>query len=56
MKTLNNDKIKIFDRSKSIYKIVIFMEYIPHVLGKYVEENPKFIKSCYGQANNIINF
>ena len=59
MKRWNNNKfIKKYltDRSNSEYKIVLFMEYIPYVAGKYMEKNPNFVKNYYEQASKIIKF
>lgn len=52
----NNKQIKKYltDRSKSNYKIVLFLEHIPHVAYKYLEKNPKFIKSFYDQSSKIV--
>lgn len=54
----NNPNIKKYltDRENSSYKIVLLMEYIPHVLGKYLEDNPDFVESYHNQAQNIISF
>jgi len=59
MKRWNNNKNitkYLTDRANSEYKIVLFMEYIPHVLGKYLEEKPGFIKKYYDQATKIVKF
>ena len=54
----NNKYIKKYlnDRIKSKYKIVLFLEYIPYVAGKYLEDNPNFIENFYEQSNKIIKF
>lgn len=43
-------------RSESKYKIVLFLEYIPHVLGEYVQKHMELTESFYKQANKIIDF
>jgi hypothetical protein len=54
----NNKSIKKYlnDRKNSEYKIILFMEYIPYVAGKYLEKNPIFIENFYYQASKIIKF
>lgn len=52
----NNKQIKKYltDRSKSNYKIVLFLEYIPHTAHYYLKKDPKFIKSFYDQSLKIV--
>jgi hypothetical protein len=54
----DNKQIKKYltDRYKSEYKIVIFLEYIPHTFGTYINEYPKYVDSFYKKSNNIISF
>jgi serine/threonine protein kinase len=55
----NNDTniIKyLHDRKKSKCKIVLFLEYIPHVAWKFLGKNIDFVKSFFTQTKNIIEF
>lgn len=59
LKKWNNNKniIKYLqDRIHSKFKIVLFLEYIPNVSYKYLEQNPYFVESFYKQTKNIISF
>jgi len=44
------------DRSKSKYKIVLFLEYIPNVAWQYLQDNPKFVSSFYDATIKIVSF
>ena len=59
MKRWNNDKnIKRYlkDRSNAKLKIVLFLEYIPNVAYKYLEEHNDFVAEFFSQSKRIINF
>ena len=44
------------DRINSKHKIVLFLEYIPHVTYKYLNKNPLFLSNFYKQSKSIIIF
>ena len=44
------------DRSKSKYKIVLFLEYIPYVGRQYLLEKPDFIKPFHEATKKIVTF
>jgi len=52
----NNIKNYIDAKSKSKYKILLFIEYFPKVLQNWLLENKNNIHSFYKQSLNIINF
>ena len=54
----DNENIKKYlqDRSESHYKIILFLEYIPNVLGTWIQKHPDYTKTFYDQANKIIDF
>ena len=54
----NNKYIKkyLHERINAKYKIVLFLEYIPNVAYKYLEDNRNFVSKFYTQTKNIINF
>jgi hypothetical protein len=52
----NNLKEYINAKSKSKYKILLFIEYFPKVVQNWMLENKNNINSFYKQSLNIINF
>jgi len=44
------------DRSKSKYKIVLFLEYIPNVAYQYLQDNPNFMRPFYDETKRIVGF
>jgi serine/threonine protein kinase len=44
------------DRINAKHKIVLFLEYIPHVAYKYLNKNPSFVSDFYKQSKSIIKF
>ncbi len=52
----NNIKEYIHAKSKSKYKILLFIEYFPKVANNWMLENKNNIHSFYKQSLNIINF
>ena len=54
----NNKQIEKYlqERINAKYKIVLFLEYIPNVAYKYLEDNPNFVSNFYKQSKNIISF
>ena len=52
----NNIKNYIDAKSKSKYKILLFIEYFPKVVNEWLLENKNNIHSFYKQSLNIINF
>jgi len=54
----NNENIIKYlqDRIKSQIKIVLFLEYIPNVAWKYLQDNYNFTKTFYLESVKIINF
>jgi serine/threonine protein kinase len=54
----HNDQIVkyLHDRAKSKYKIVMFLEHIPHVAFKYLQSNNNFVEDFYSQTLQIVNF
>lgn len=54
----NHQNIKKYlsDRLNCEYKIVLFLEYIPYVLYKYIEEHPNYIKTYLMESKQILDF
>ena len=54
----NNPNIKKYleARANCKYKIVLFLEYIPNVLYKYIESNPNYLDKYIKESTNILNF
>lgn len=57
-KFCNNAKIKNYltDRYKCEYKIILFLEYIPNVLYKYIPQNINYIHKYIVDSEKILNF
>ncbi len=54
----NNPNIKKYleARANCEYKIILFLEYIPNVLYKYIESNPNYLSQYIKESTNILNF
>jgi hypothetical protein len=54
----NNEAIKNYmqDKIKARYELVLFLEYIPHGLNQWLQENPNRIQASWGELCRTIAF
>lgn len=59
IKKWNNDEYinnYILARNQAKYEIILFLEYIPHVISKWLEKNPNKLMELYQQVSQTIAF
>ncbi|MGF1990852.1 MAG: hypothetical protein RMY62_023685 [Nostoc sp. ZfuVER08] len=54
----NNTSIEnyVLDRANAKYELILFLEYIPHVLATWLQENPNHLQKCLDELYKTITF
>lgn len=54
----NNASIEnyVLDRANANYELILFLEYIPHVLATWLQENPNQLEKCLDELHKTITF
>ncbi|BAT55330.1 hypothetical protein NOS3756_43090 [Nostoc sp. NIES-3756] len=46
----------VLDRANANYELILFLEYIPHVLATWLPENPNKLQKCLDELHKTITF
>lgn len=46
----------VLDRANANYELILFLEYIPHVLGTWLQEKPNQLQKCLDELHKTITF
>lgn len=54
----NHDTIEnyVLDKANANYELILFLEYIPHVLATWLQENPNKLQKCLDELHKTITF